>query len=215
MSPEAASAAANGACNHMLNCLSGLSAPVNALAGYMPIHAELSPLPLLEALAAQGITIALPVITPGTLLLSFHTWKPGELLVNGPFGTAQPSQTATQIKPTVILMPLLAFDDGGHRLGYGGGYYDATLKKSRSEGRGAKGSVIPTEVGIQKKENPDSGLRRNDEEKSLYSNHSTLTPFFAIGYGFALQLSPTPLPSESFDEKLDAVITEEGCTWFT
>jgi 5-formyltetrahydrofolate cyclo-ligase len=105
------------------------------VAAYMPIRSELSPLPLVSALEAQGIVTAMPETpAPGNPLV-FRRWTPGDDLVDGPYGTRQPSPTAPTVVPGVILAPMLAFDSDCWRLGYGGGFYDRTLAGLRGGGR--------------------------------------------------------------------------------
>jgi 5-formyltetrahydrofolate cyclo-ligase len=82
--------------------------------------------PLLLALAERGHPIALPVTPKRGLPLVFRRWRPGEPLGRGPMGTRQPESGET-LRPDWLLVPLLAFDRDGRRLGYGGGYYDRTL----------------------------------------------------------------------------------------
>lgn len=95
------------------------------VAGFLPIGDEIDIRPLLEALHARGHRIVLPV-TPGRgLPLTFRLWTPGAELVLETFGTRRP--TGEECVPDVLLVPLLAFDHRGHRLGYGAGYYDRTL----------------------------------------------------------------------------------------
>ena len=92
------------------------------IAGYWPIRGEIDPRPLLLAL---GRPIALPVTGPRGSALEFRLWRPGDELVPGPFGLSEP--TGPRAEPDVLLVPLLAFDACGRRLGYGGGYYDRTI----------------------------------------------------------------------------------------
>lgn len=97
------------------------------VAGFSPIRGEIDPFPLLESLAAKGVTLALPVsIAPGQPLL-FRAWTPGEPLVRGAYGVFEPSSDAEEVSPDIVLVPLAAFDREGHRIGYGAGYYDRTL----------------------------------------------------------------------------------------
>ena len=96
-------------------------------AGYMPIHSELSPLVLLESLVGLGCDVALPITPKRGQPLGFHRWEIDGLLDDGPYGTKQPPAGNEKCTPNVILAPMLAFDKGGWRLGYGGGFYDRTV----------------------------------------------------------------------------------------
>lgn len=100
--------------------------PANAIvAGYWPMNNEVDMRPLLLALFEKGHTLVLPEAKkPGGVLI-FRKWQPGAEMVPGPFGTQHP--TGEALVPSYILVPLLAFDIRGYRLGYGTGYYDRTL----------------------------------------------------------------------------------------
>jgi 5-formyltetrahydrofolate cyclo-ligase len=104
-----------------------------AVALYLPADGELSPLPLAERLARQGVTLALPVvtITPGRgPHLVFRRWNPGAPLVRNRYGIPEPAATAPRL-PLLgldrLVVPLVGFDDQGSRLGMGAGFYDRTL----------------------------------------------------------------------------------------
>ncbi len=105
----------------------------SAAAGYFPLPGELDPLPLLSALLDKGWRIALPVTRPGPDLI-FREWNPGLPLERGKFGLKQPSDANPEVVPDIVLVPLLAFDRKGNRLGYGAGYYDAALRRLRRRG---------------------------------------------------------------------------------
>ncbi len=106
--------------------LRSLPPPAGAVvAGYWPLAGEIDIRPLLLALAARGHRVALPVTPRRGLPLAFRQWRPDEALAPGRFGTMTPA--GPEIVPEVLLVPLLAFDRRGHRLGYGAGYYDRTL----------------------------------------------------------------------------------------
>lgn len=102
------------------------------VAGYFPIRGELDCLPLLTWLTQAGWSPALPVI-PDEGPLHFHSWTPGDPLRAGRFRIPEPANGA-HVTPRVLLVPLLAFDARGFRLGYGRGDYDRTLAALRQTG---------------------------------------------------------------------------------
>lgn len=106
--------------------------PGMVIAGYIPMRSEIDPRPLLRNLAARGARLALPVIMARDAPLIFRSWRMDDELERGPFGTLQPAAGATPLQPDIVLVPLAAFDRRGHRIGYGGGYYDRTLQKLRA-----------------------------------------------------------------------------------
>ena len=99
----------------------------DVVSGYWPIRDELDIRRLLTGLTEQGIQCALPVVVAPDKPLLFRRWQPGLELVQRPFGLSEPPETARDLTPRVLLVPLLAVDGRGNRLGYGGGYYDRTL----------------------------------------------------------------------------------------
>ena len=105
--------------------------PGTVVAGYMPMRSEIDPRPLMHALAARGARLALPVVVARDAPLLFRAWRAHDALVAGPFGTNHPEDHIDDVVPDILLVPLGAFDRVGHRIGYGGGYYDRTLQKLR------------------------------------------------------------------------------------
>ncbi len=95
------------------------------VAGFWPLPGEIDIRGLLETLHRHVHTIALPVTPPSGEPLAFRRWSPGTALRPGRFGTLAPD--GDEVRPDWLFVPLLAFDRRGHRLGYGGGYYDRTL----------------------------------------------------------------------------------------
>lgn len=104
-----------------------------AVAGFWPIGSEIDTRPLLANLAARGHAVLLPVTPPPGGVLRFRAWAPGAALVPGRGGTLEP-EAGEDMTPGFLLVPLLAFDAAGRRLGYGGGYYDRTLAMLRGAG---------------------------------------------------------------------------------
>ena len=95
------------------------------LAGYLPIRTEIDPR---RVMAAHPGPVGVPVILGADQPLVFRDWGPDVELIPGPFGAAVPA-TGAEITPRVLIVPLLAFDRRGYRLGYGGGFYDRTLAR--------------------------------------------------------------------------------------
>lgn len=93
------------------------------IATYQPIRKELDPRPLAAALMEAGKTLCLPAIENGAL--RFRAAQ--EPLMKGAFDILQPAPTAPPLDPDIILLPCLAFDEHGTRLGYGAGHYDKAL----------------------------------------------------------------------------------------
>jgi 5-formyltetrahydrofolate cyclo-ligase len=159
---EAFAAGQGQAAEILADFLAGQAGKV--LSGYMPMRTEIDPLP---AMAAHQGPVGVPVIIGKGLPLRFREWTPGCRLVQGTFKAMIPEEGAW-VEPQVLIVPLLAFDARGYRLGYGGGFYDRTLEGLRARG-----------------------------------------PVLAVGFAFAAQEVPE-VPIEPTDQRLDAVITEQG-----
>jgi 5-formyltetrahydrofolate cyclo-ligase len=101
------------------------------VSGFCAIGDEIDPLPLLTKLDADGHRVCLPVMQGKGLPLLFRAWKPGDPTKATLWGIGEPLPSAPYVEPGVLLVPLLAFDPMGYRLGYGGGFYDRTLAKLR------------------------------------------------------------------------------------
>ena len=132
---------------HAPDALADLSAEFQArllaepqyVAGYWPIKTEIDPRPLMMALQLAGHRLCLPVTPEPGLPLTFHAWSgAAEELIEGPYNTYQPDPNLPVIQPDLVLAPLLAFDAGCWRLGYGGGFYDRTLAKFEADGHKAQ-----------------------------------------------------------------------------
>ncbi len=98
-----------------------------AVAGYIAVGSEADPSRLMQAAEARGCSLALPHVIGKTQPMRFLRWNIGDTLEPGPFGLLQPSADAPEVRPDVVLTPLVAFDDELMRLGQGAGHYDRAL----------------------------------------------------------------------------------------
>lgn len=144
----------------------------DVVAGYWAFREEADPRQLMLALAGKGHPLALPCVVARHTPLRFHLWRENDAVRVGAFGVTEPQVSAEVVTPSVLLVPLLAFDAEGYRLGYGGGYYDRTLQVLR-----ARRSVR------------------------------------AVGIAYAGQ-EFEKLPHDEHDQRLDAVLTEQGLKVF-
>ncbi|MGF1640735.1 MAG: 5-formyltetrahydrofolate cyclo-ligase [Rhodospirillales bacterium] len=127
--------AARAVIGHLLAATERLGITAGSVvAGYWPIVTELDIRPLLARLDERGVVCALPVVVASDAPLSFRRWRPLDPLDVGLRGTSQPVVYAPEVVPEVVLVPLLAFDGEGYRLGQGGGFYDRTLAALRACG---------------------------------------------------------------------------------
>lgn len=101
------------------------------VSGFYPYQAEINVLPLLARLVSEGWRTALPIVMTKGAPLTFRAWAPGEPTGRGIWDIHIPLETADELQPDVLLVPMLAFDRRGYRLGYGGGFYDRTLAELR------------------------------------------------------------------------------------
>jgi 5-formyltetrahydrofolate cyclo-ligase len=111
-----------------------VAVPRNAIvSGFMPLKSEISPLPLMHKLSDGGARLALPVVVGRGVPLLMRAYAFGDALVKGVWGIRVPPPEAPELAPDVLLVPLLAFDRNGNRLGYGAGYYDMTIAALRAK----------------------------------------------------------------------------------
>ena len=138
------------------------------VSGFAAIRDEINPAPLMTWLHAEGFRLALPVMQQKGKPLLLRAWTPGDVMNVAAWGIAEPREDKPEVEPDVVLVPLLAFDPWGHRLGYGGGFYDRTLAKIRKS-----------------------------------------KPVVAVGLAYDEQ-KVDAVPVESYDERLDWVLTPSG-----
>ncbi len=133
---RAAAAAAEGAAEALRDrLLADLALPEGAVvSAYWPMGSERDPRPLMAALHGRGHPLALPAVAGPERPLVFRAWAPGDPLRPAAFNTREPGPDKPELSPRVLLVPLLAFDRTGYRLGYGGGFYDRTLAQLRDSG---------------------------------------------------------------------------------
>jgi 5-formyltetrahydrofolate cyclo-ligase len=105
--------------------------PSVIVSGFMPLKSEVNPLPLMRKLADAGARLALPAVAGRGKPLIMRSWQWSEPLVPGVWGIREPGPAAATVEPDIVLVPLLAFDRSGHRVGYGAGYYDLTITQLR------------------------------------------------------------------------------------
>ncbi len=128
------------------------------LSGYMPMRTEIDPLP---AMAAHRGQTGVPVIIGKGRSLMFRSWTPDAAMIAGEFGALVPADGAW-VTPQVLIVPLLAFDRRGYRLGYGGGFYDRTLQALR-----ATGPVTAIGFAFAAQEVPEVPVEDTDERLDL------------------------------------------------
>lgn len=105
----------------------------STVSGFAAIRDEINPAELLAWLRAEGFKLALPVMVGKGKPLVMRAWAPGDAMAAAAWGIAEPLDDKPEVDPDVVLVPLLAFDARGFRLGYGGGFYDRTLARLRAK----------------------------------------------------------------------------------
>ena len=132
--------------------------PKAVVSAFIAIGEETDPAPLVDLLNRKGHPIALPRVVRKGEKLAFHLYEPGAALVPGVFGLSQPGKDWPEAIPDVLIVPLLAFDARGNRLGYGAGFYDQTLAGLR-----ASRDVLAVGYAFAGQEVPDVPHRESDE----------------------------------------------------
>ena len=137
-----------------------LAIPRGSVVGaYVAMAGEADPHLILKKLALADCSFSFPRVAAKRQPLAFHHWKPGRELVKSAFGVLEPAADWPRAQPSVLLVPMLAFDADGYRLGYGGGFYDMTLGALRAEDKvraigvafvGQEVAALPHEAHDQK-----------------------------------------------------------------
>lgn len=152
----------HGAAANMSLAETGLSflrrTPPAVVSGFMPIGDEIDVTALMEQLAGQGFELCLPVIVKKAAPLEFRKWQPGTALEEKAWGIREPGAMSEVRVPDIVLVPLLAFDAEGYRLGYGGGFYDRSLAEI-----GAQKPVTAIGVAFAEQEVPSVPRDRFDQ----------------------------------------------------
>jgi 5-formyltetrahydrofolate cyclo-ligase len=175
------------------------------VAGYWPRGSEFNVRPLMTYLHEYGHAVCLPVCSKGSRELIFRRWTPQTHLAPDELGIDAPPPNAETMIPDIVIAPLLAFTAAGDRLGYGAGYYDATLaglqstplnpRPHRGRGEGEGANISPSPGGLCP---ADLSLGEGEDE--------LMRPLF-VGYAYADQEIPS-IPTEPHDIPLDWIVTE-------
>lgn len=131
----------------------------DVVSAYWPLGSEIDPRPLMNKLVKAGNPVCLPVVVGPDSGLTFRRWYPGDPLVPAGFGTKEPEPSAPEILPDLFLVPMLAFDRRGYRLGYGGGFYDRTLQAA-----GAVRQVLAVGIAFAEQEVPEVPTGPHDQQ---------------------------------------------------
>ncbi len=107
--------------------------PGTIVSGYFPVRDEFDVMPLMGRLSRAAFQCCLPKVQEKNKPLSFREWYPGMNLITGCLDILEPDSDSRVLVPSILIVPLLAFDSEGFRLGYGGGYYDRTINILRKE----------------------------------------------------------------------------------
>lgn len=108
--------------------------PAAVVSGFWPMRSEVDVRPLMFALRERGARLCLPALIDKTTMV-FRDLVRGADLIDMGFGTAGPGPEAEVLEPSLMLVPMAAFDRRGHRIGYGAGYYDRTIARLRAAGK--------------------------------------------------------------------------------
>ena len=136
--------------------------PGMIVSGFSPMKTEINPIPLLRKLHDTGATLALPCIVGRGHPLIMRAWEFGAPLASGQWGIREPTPDAPEVAPDILIVPLVAFDRAGHRIGYGAGYYDMTIQALR-----AKKNIVAIGIAFAAQEIAKVPATERDERLDL------------------------------------------------
>ncbi|HEY1311609.1 MAG TPA: 5-formyltetrahydrofolate cyclo-ligase [Pseudolabrys sp.] len=132
------------------------------VSGFSPMKTEINPVPLMRKLADLGAQLALPTIAGRCKPLVMRAWSFGAPLASGQWGIREPTADAPEVAPDILIVPLACFDRAGHRIGYGAGYYDMTIRALR-----ARKKIIAIGLAFAAQEIPHVPATERDERLDL------------------------------------------------
>jgi len=132
------------------------------VSGFMPLKSEINPLPLMRRLADAGAKLALPAIQGRGLPLIMRAYAFGDEFARGQWGIREPKPQAPEVAPDILIVPLACFDRAGHRIGYGAGYYDMTIRALR-----ARKQIVAVGIAFAAQEIPRVPATDRDERLDL------------------------------------------------
>jgi 5-formyltetrahydrofolate cyclo-ligase len=144
------------------------------VSGFSSMKTEINPMPLLRKLAAAGAKLALPCIAGRGKPLIMRAWDFGAALASGQWGIREPTPDAPEVLPDILIVPLACFDRAGHRIGYGAGYYDMTIRALR-----AKKKITAIGIAFAAQEIPQVPATERDERLDLVLTEREVIDFRA------------------------------------
>ena len=112
----------------LINSFNGKSISI-----FQAYNNEINTNDLINFLISKNFSISLPCINDESDEMLFREWNGTDQLITGKYGILEPNQNNKIAYPSVLFIPLLAFDENGNRLGYGGGYYDKYIDAHDTE----------------------------------------------------------------------------------
>ena len=146
--------------------------PGTIVSGFMPLKSEINPLPLMRKAASAGAMLALPAIAGRGQPLIMRAYAFGDDFARGQWGIREPRPEAPEVAPDILLVPLAVFDRAGHRIGYGAGYYDMTIRALR-----AKKKVVAIGIAFAAQEIPHVPATARDERLDLVLTEREIIDF--------------------------------------